>query len=107
MSNSLEKMVRRFVRAQFAARIKTVDGEYQTEVSKKTAKVLIQNPATVLENLQELCGAGVEKGNTTTFSPKKGDFKGAIFTLKMSDDGSMLTLPMSIVGDVEADTDFE
>lgn len=98
---NIEKMVRQFVRTQFAARVKTVDGEYQTEVNKKTAKVVIQNPVTVLEHLEELCGAGVEKGNTTTFSPKKGDFKGQVITLTMSDSKNLLTLPMAIIGTEE------
>lgn len=107
MSANIEKLVRKFVRATFSARVKTVDGEYQTEVSKKQARIVIQNPATVMEVLQELCGAGVEKGNVTTFTAKKGEFKGQPISLKLSDSGNLLTLPMAIVGDIEADADFE
>lgn len=72
MAASIEKTVRNFVRSQFSARIKKVDGEYQTSVSKKGARMMIQNPATVLANLLEMCGKPVEeKGNTTTFKIKK------------------------------------
>ena len=97
MANTIEKLVRQFVRANFAARVKTQDGEYQSEVKGKLGKVVVQNPATVMEALEELCGAGKESGNVTTYLAKKGEFKGHTITLKLDDDGSLLTLPMAMI----------
>lgn len=94
---SIEKMVRQFVRANFAARVKTQDGEYQSEVKGKVGKVVIQNPATVMEALEELCGAGKESGNVTTYLAKKGEFKGHTITVKLDDEGSLLTVPMALI----------
>lgn len=101
MAQAIEKMVRQFVRANFSARIKTADGEFQSEVKGKIAKVVIQNPGTVMAALEELCGTGKEVGNTTTYTAKKGEFKGHPITVKCGDDMNLLSLPIALIGDAE------
>ncbi len=67
-----EKEIRQFVRAQFSARVVRIDGEYQTKVTKTSARVLIRNPVQVLAALREKCGRPIaEDGKTTTFKMKK------------------------------------
>lgn len=72
VAGSIEKQIRLFVRAQFAARIVKVDRVPQCTVTKNKARVLIRNPNRVLEVLRETCGKPIaEKGHTTTFKVQK------------------------------------
>jgi hypothetical protein len=68
---NLEKKVRQFVRAAFAARVVKIDGVGQCTTTKNSARVLIRNPNRVFEVLQEKFGKPVEKGNTVTFKVAK------------------------------------
>lgn len=87
---NVEKAMRKFLRATFGCRIKKVDGEFQSEVKKNSAKVELQNAASVLQTLRDM-----KEAKLTTETDTK-----AVFTVKgqgtvsiaFTDEGNFLTL---------------
>lgn len=72
VAQNAARNVRKFVRAQFGARIVKIDGEYQSKVTKDSARIIINNPAHVIAVLRELCGRPIsDDGKTTAFKVKK------------------------------------
>lgn len=57
---NIAKATRQFARATFGARICKVEGEFQSTVRGNVARLMIQNPDRVLENLRAQCGRPVE-----------------------------------------------
>ena len=86
---NIAKIVRKFARATFNARIAKVDGEYQSTVRKNSAQIIVTNPDTVLAALRQRCGKPVsETANKTIFNFKK---YGQV-SLITSGESSVLTL---------------
>lgn len=66
------RLVRMFARSVFNARIVKIDGEYQSKVSKHSAKLMVSNPQAVLQALRDKCGRPIaEHGDVTEFKVKK------------------------------------
>ena len=68
---NIEKQVRQFVRAQFAARVVRQNGEFQSTVQKNSAKVLIKNPNRVMQVLSDRLGKPAVNGHTAVFKIAK------------------------------------
>jgi Leu/Phe-tRNA-protein transferase len=64
---NVEKSFRKFLRASFKARFVTVDGAFNTVCKGKVSKAEIQNPATVIENLEAAAKLLKDSGKAMTF----------------------------------------
>lgn len=83
-----EKSVREFCRANFAARIRREDGEFQSELVKGGGRVILANFEAVMENLKTVFG----KKSTVVVKGSKTTFSGSLCTATMSTADNSLTV---------------
>ncbi len=87
MAMSFERAIRKWIRANFKARIVHDENGFVMSVKGKTTKFEIQNPSTVLAHLQE-------KAKMISESAKMHSF-----TFQESKKAPKLSIKLSVVGD--------